>query len=123
MDVRTTPDMCMNHVRTFHRQAQDGLEVALGQWEWFVADNLPILQVLGFQVVRIVAVPHGLWGRLIPRSGGWGHVVWWTPQIDPSVGLLFPLNIIPTGLATWSLHVALWELWRDLVVTGQPVWQ
>lgn len=123
MDVRTTPDMCMNHVRTFHRQAQDGLEVALGQWEWFVAENLPVFQVLGFQVVRIVAVPHGLWVRLIPRSGGWGHVVWWNPQIDLPVGLLFPLNIIPSGLAAWSLHVMLWELWRDLVVTGQPAWK
>lgn len=111
------------HIKKLSEESTSGIYTSVGQWEYIVDAQLPILQALHIHSMRIVATPQGCWVRLITDPTSWGRVLWWLPEVEPPPSLAFILAAPRTSPEVRIVHTTLWEFWRDLRVLGHPVKQ
>lgn len=108
------------HILKYSQEAMAGTYTPTGLWDIAPTPRFPLFETLDLRVIRLISTPEGFWVRLLPQDGAWGCVLWWTPQIEPSVPLAFALGTTRDHGLVWSLHEALWTLWRDLRIDGAP---
>jgi hypothetical protein len=106
----------LDHTSRLRQEAAAGRHRPTGQWRFQVSAKLPILRSIPIVTVCLVASPEGMWVRLM-SSDSWGVLLWWKPQVEPPTSLSF-VDPISERSAALVLHATLWELWRDLCVTG-----
>lgn len=76
--------------------------------------RFPLFRALELRAVLVFGTPEGCWVRLLPRSGEWGKVLWWVPQIDPPACLAFALGTGCEHALVWAVHETMWMLWHTL---------
>lgn len=108
------------HVLKYAQESATGTYTPTGQWDIPLTLRFPLFETLNLGGVQLISTPQGCWVRLLPEDGSWGCLVWWTPQIEPSIPLAFTLGTTRDHGCVWSLHEVLWALWRDLRIDGAP---
>lgn len=107
-------------ITALQQDARQGRYLPSGRWELPVPTAWPVLWAYGAATVRLVVNSDGCWVRLIPAQWSWGSVLWWRPHSDSPTCWALAFSDDATSLCLVGLHTALWELWRDLRVDGQP---
>jgi hypothetical protein len=110
----------LGRITTLSQEADSGTYSPTGQWEFLVPEDQSVLLALGVARFRLVAVSTGYWIRLFPLHESWGMVLWWCPQVEPSICLPFMLGTAAGSSQVLALHEVFWEFWRDLRVFGSP---
>lgn len=105
----------LDHISTLRPEAAVGVHKPMEQWTFQVSTRLPFLKAIRIATIRSVVSPEGMWIRLIPVDNSWGVLLWWRPQVEPPPSLFLAAQ---TKIEAFALHTILWELWRDLCVTG-----
>ena len=107
-------------IAALQQDAGQGRYLPDGRWELPVPAAWPVVWAYGAAKVRLIASSDGCWVRLMPAQWSWGSVLWWRPHSDPPTCWTLAFSDDATSLCLVGLHTALWELWRDLRVDGQP---
>lgn len=102
------------------QEAGTGTHTPIGHWDIPPSLCSPLFATLSLRAVRLLSTTQGFWVRLIPNDGEWGVILWWTPQLDPSLSFAFALGTERNHEFVWSFHEVLWGLWRDIRLSGAP---